>query len=161
MKTQFDQAAQTYSVDLTPAGKNYRAMLNDKSFAVEILRVEDGHLNLLIDGQPVNATVSTDGAKRWVTVNGQTWVLTKSSGGRKSSGHGGHTTGELIAPMPGLVRAVQVAEGDSVTKGQTLVIVEAMKMEIKITAPRDGKVKFLKVKTGQIVEREQTLVEIE
>lgn len=161
MKTQFDHNSQTYPIDLTPTGKNYRAVLNDKIIAIELLRAENGRLDLLIDGQPVSATVSSDGAKRWVTVNGQTWVLTKSNGGRKSSGHGGHAAGELVAPMPGLVRAVQVAEGDSVTKGQTLVIVEAMKMEIKIAAPRDGKVKSLKVKPGQIVEREQTLVEIE
>ena len=161
MKTQFDQAAQTYSVDLTPSGKNYWATLDDQPFAVEILRAVDGQLDLLIDGRPVSATVSSDDAKRWVTVNGQTWVLTKSSGGRKSSGHGGHAAGELVAPMPGLVRAVQVAEGDSVTKGQTLVIVEAMKMEIKIVAPRDGAIKSLKVSQGQTVERDQILVKIE
>jgi biotin carboxyl carrier protein len=56
---------------------------------------------------------------------------------------------------------VQVADGDSVTKGQTLIIVEAMKMEIKVAAPREGKVKSLKVRQGQTVEREQILAEIE
>jgi len=161
MKTQFEHNSQTYPINLAPSGKNYQVVLGDRIVTVEVLHIVDGQLDLLIDGRPVSATVSSDDAKRWVTVNGQTWVLTKSSGGRKSSGHGGHAAGELVAPMPGQVRAVQVAEGDSVTKGQMLVIVEAMKMEIKIAAPRDGKVKSLKVKPGQIVEREQILVEIE
>jgi biotin carboxyl carrier protein len=96
-----------------------------------------------------------------VTVNGQTFVLTKTSGTAKRGGHAHHAAGELTAPMPGLVRAVQVAEGDAVEKGQTLVILEAMKMELKVAAPRAGKVKSLQVKPGQTVERDQILVEIE
>ena len=63
--------------------------------------------------------------------------------------------------MPGQVRAVNVAEGESVTKGQTLLVLEAMKMEIRIQAPRDGKVAKLFVQQGQTVEREQMLIEIE
>ena len=161
MKTQFDHNSQTYSLDLTPSGKDYRAMLNDKLIAVETLRVIDGQLDLLIDGKAVSATVSSDGAKRWVTVNGQTFVLTKSAGGIKLGSHSGHTPDELLAPMPGLVRTVQVEEGQAVTKGQTLIIVEAMKMEIKIAAPREGVVKTLKVRQGQTVEREQILIELE
>ena len=62
--------------------------------------------------------------------------------------------------MPGQVRAVNVSEGDSVTKGQTLLVLEAMKMEIRIQSPMDGAVKKLLVKHGQTVEREQMLIEI-
>jgi biotin carboxyl carrier protein len=63
--------------------------------------------------------------------------------------------------MPGLVRAVNINEGDAVVKGQTLLLLEAMKMEIRVQAPRDGVVRKLFVKHGQTVEREQMLVEIE
>jgi biotin carboxyl carrier protein len=105
--------------------------------------------------------VSSDSAKRWVTIQGQTFVLTKSSGARKG-GHGGHhAAGELTAPMPGQVRLVNVREGESVSKGQTLLVLEAMKMEIRIQAPFDGMVTSVSVKTGQTVEREQTLLSIE
>jgi acetyl/propionyl-CoA carboxylase alpha subunit len=65
-----------------------------------------------IDGKRVTAYVSSENGRRWVTVNGQTLVLTKSSGAR-SRGHGHHhAAGELTAPMPGQVRAVNVSEGD-------------------------------------------------
>jgi biotin carboxyl carrier protein len=88
-------------------------------------------------------------------------MLTKSSGTRKS-GHGHHhAAGELTAPMPGQVRAVNISEGDVVTKGQTLLLLEAMKMEIKVQAPRDGVVISIQVKQGQTVEREQLLVIME
>ncbi|PWH13091.1 MAG: hypothetical protein DDG60_11125 [Anaerolineae bacterium] len=62
--------------------------------------------------------------------------------------------------MPGQIRAVQVAEGETVTKGQTLVVVEAMKMELKIVAPFEGVVKTVKVRPGQAVEKDELLVEI-
>ena len=156
MKTTFDQTV----VEITPQGKSYRATVGDKTVDVEIIRAQDGQLELLIDGERVMAYVSADGAKRWVTVKGQTLMLTKStSAKRRGAGHD-HGSG-LVAPMPGLVRSVNVAEGEAVSKGQTLLVLEAMKMEIRIQAPRDGSVKKLLVQPGQTVEREQVLIEIE
>ena len=159
-KLHFDHSNQEHILDLTPQGKCHRATIGDKTVDVEIIRAYNGQLEILIDGQRVTAYVSVDGAKRWVTINGQTVVLTKSSGtSRKGSGHD-HTSG-LAAPMPGLVRSVNVVEGEVVKKGQTLLTMEAMKMEIRIQAPTDGVVKSLAVKVGQTVEREQVLIVLE
>jgi biotin carboxyl carrier protein len=161
VKFSFDHDSKTIPIDLTSSGKFHRATIGDKTFEVEIIRTDNGKLDLLFDGKRVTAYVSSDNAKRWVTVNGQTFVLTKSSGTR-SRGYGHHqAAGELTAPMPGQVRAVHVSEGETVTKGQTLLVLEAMKMEIRIRAPQDGLVKKLFVKQGQTVEREQALVEIQ
>jgi biotin carboxyl carrier protein len=159
MKITFD----SHTLELIPSGlgNSYRATMGEKGVDVEIIRSENGRFDLLIDGKRVTAYVSSDNAKRWVTVNGQTVVLTKSSGARKG-GHGHHhAAGELTAPMPGQVRAVQVSEGEAVTKGQTLLVLEAMKMEIRIHSPQNGIVKKLFVQQGQTVEREQVLIEIE
>ena len=147
------------TLDISSNGKTFTLTLDDKTIQAEVLHTENGMLNLLIDGQRVSAYVSSDNAKRWVTVNGQTFVLTKSSGTRKG-GHSHLAPGELTAPMPGQVRAVNVNEGDAVTKGQTLMVLEAMKMEIRVQAPREGVVRKLSVKQGQTVEREQILIEI-
>ena len=54
----------------------------------------------------------------------------------------------VIAPMPGLVKIVRVREGDTVAKGQALIVMEAMKMELTLTAPRDGIVESLHVGEG-------------
>ena len=148
------------TLDISSNGKTFALTLDDKTIQAEILHAEIGKLDLLIDGQRVTAYVSSDNAKRWVTVNGQTFVLTKSSGARKG-GHAHHAAGELTAPMPGQVRAVNVSEGDAVTKGQTLLVLEAMKMEIRVQAPSDGVVSSVLVTGGQTVEREQILVKIE
>jgi len=162
MRAAFDQNV----IDLTPNGTGYTATVGDRTALVEIIRSETGNLDLRIDGKHITAYISSDGEKRWVTVNGQTFLLTKSlnampsAKGKQGSAGYDHAS-ELAAPMPGQVRSVNVKEGDAVTKGQTLLVLEAMKMEIRIQAPRDGKVKILYVKQGQTVEREQVLIELE
>lgn len=160
MKLSFDFNSESVGVDLTPSGKSYRATIGEKTVDVEILQAKAGKLDLLVDGKRVTAYVSSDNATRWVTVNGQTFILTKSSGAkRRGAGHD-HAS-DLVAPMPGVVRSVNVGEGDAVSRGQTLLLLEAMKMEIRVQAPRAGVVKKLFVTQGQTVEREQMLVEIE
>jgi propionyl-CoA carboxylase alpha chain len=68
--------------------------------------------------------------------------------------------GATLAPMPGAVVAVAVAEGDAVAQGDLLVTVEAMKMEHRITAPFAGTVAEVRVAAGQQVDAEQVLVVI-
>jgi propionyl-CoA carboxylase alpha chain len=67
------------------------------------------------------------------------------------AGHGERVTGGLAAPMPGTVLAVHAAAGDSVTGGQLLMIVEAMKMEHRITTPHTGVVREVRAHPGQPV----------
>jgi biotin carboxyl carrier protein len=164
MKLSFDYNSQSFPIDLSPSGsgKSYRATIRDKTVDVEIIRAdaERGRLELLIDNQRVIAYVSSDSAKRWVTVSGRTVVLTKASGAKRSNAGHDHAS-ELTAPMPGVIRGVNISEGAAVTKGQTLLVLEAMKMEIRIQAPFDGVVKSLTVKVGQTVEREQILAKLE
>ena len=69
--------------------------------------------------------------------------------------------GGLIAPMPGAILATEVKSGDTVSKGDVLIVLEAMKMEHRITAPRDGKVENVHVTIGDQVEKEQLLVSLE
>ena len=66
----------------------------------------------------------------------------------------------LAAPMPATVRAIAVAPGDRVTRGTTLVVLEAMKMELPIKAPADGTVVSLACRVGELVQPGVALVEI-
>jgi len=157
MKTTFN----TQTIEINPANDGYVATLENKNLFIKIIRVDlqNGKMDVLIDNKRVIAHVSSDGAKRWVTINGQTWMLTKTSGAKQGVRH--DHAGGLTAPMPGQVRSVTVSEGDVVKKGQTLLTMEAMKMEIKIQALMDGKVKSVFVSQGDTVEREQILIEME
>ena len=77
------------------------------------------------------------------------------------TGHHSAHDGEIIAPMPGKVIAVDVAEGDTVAAGQRLLVLEAMKMEHALTAPFDGTVTELNISTGEQVQVETVLAVVE
>jgi biotin carboxyl carrier protein len=65
---------------------------------------------------------------------------------------------QVKAPMPGLVLSVLVAEGDEVKKGDSLLVLEAMKMENMIKSPSDGIIKKIEVKPGNTVEKNELLI---
>jgi 3-methylcrotonyl-CoA carboxylase alpha subunit len=77
------------------------------------------------------------------------------------STHSSNSSGSILSPMPGRIIAVDVTAGQSVTKGQKLLTLEAMKMEHSLTAPFDGVVADLNAETGGQVQVEALLVRIE
>jgi biotin carboxyl carrier protein len=63
--------------------------------------------------------------------------------------------------MPAQVRSLEVAAGDFVERGDTLILLEAMKMEIRIRSPKSGRIAGIKVTPGQTVNRDDVLVELD
>ncbi len=109
-----------------------------------------------------------EGERLYLASGGQTYVLERNiAAARPSSrrGAGSHadpaSAGLLRAPMPAQVRSIQVAPGESFSRGQTLLVLEAMKMEIRLQAPTAGRVLQVLAAVGQQVNRDQVLVEIE
>ncbi|WP_329187752.1 acetyl/propionyl/methylcrotonyl-CoA carboxylase subunit alpha [Actinacidiphila glaucinigra] len=104
-------------------------------------------------------THSFDHAGDWLGRDGDGWHLQPydpvEAALRGGAGAGGVDT--LAAPMPGTVTVVKVAKGDEVTAGQSLLVVEAMKMEHVITAPHDGTVTEIDVTPGITVAMDQVL----
>jgi 3-methylcrotonyl-CoA carboxylase alpha subunit len=93
-----------------------------------------------------------------VFYEGQVFEFELTSRGTGTS-HGLHD-GEIEAPMPGKVTAVEVKQGEKVAKGQRLLTLEAMKMEHALTAPFDGAVAELSTKAGAQVSEGQLLIKI-
>ena len=107
---------------------------------------------------PPGATAVRDGDVAWVWFRGETYRL--SAARSRRAAHGGEGTPPLEAPMPGRIAAVRVASGASVSKGDVLVVVEAMKMEHAVRAPKDGAVERVLVSEGQMVGLGDLLVEM-
>lgn len=84
-------------------------------------------------------------------------ILTGSTAGKAAKSGGG----DLTAPMPGKVFKIVVKPGDKVVSGQTLLILEAMKMEHAIKSPKDGTVKKILFKEGDLVQTGLPLAELE
>jgi 3-methylcrotonyl-CoA carboxylase alpha subunit len=116
-------------------------------------------------GDASNVEVAVAGGVAHVDVGGQSLELSLAmppsvdEAIRHAAAHAGGVAG-LIAPMPGRVIAVRAAEGASVLAHQTLVVIEAMKMEHAVVTPLAGTVTHLAVKVGQQVQRGDLLAEV-
>jgi 3-methylcrotonyl-CoA carboxylase alpha subunit len=104
---------------------------------------------------------SDDGAKVWVSDGRQTCSASVLPLLRHDKVTGAQTGGAVTAPLTGKVLELRVAEGDSVEAGQVLLVLESMKMELRITAPVAGVVKGLATRPGASVERGAVLARVE
>jgi 3-methylcrotonyl-CoA carboxylase alpha subunit len=111
------------------------------------------------DGEIAAVSGFSDDDRVVVFYEGQAYEFGLASRGSGAS-HGVHD-GEIEAPMPGKVTAIDVAAGETVAKGQRLLTLEAMKMEHSLTAPFDGTIAELNAKAGAQVTEGQLLVKVE
>lgn len=117
--------------------------------------------------QSIRLAIETVDATVWIGQEGTSWALTAQSRAESLAAHratlarvAGVVDPELRSPMPGTVVAVAVANGDSVTAGQTVLTIEAMKMEHPVVATLDGVVD-ISLKPGDLVTRDQIVARIE
>ena len=115
------------------------------------------HLLLTVDGMTSTWTVAVSGGSTHLAYDGSSWALSEQAVVLKASAAA--EGGEVRSPMPGAVIAVYVATGDTVTAGQALVVVEAMKMEHTLTAALDGIADVL-VRVGQQVKVDELLATV-
>ena len=130
--------------------------IGDREYRVE---VQDGRV--VVDGVAVEPASRSwavaDGDTRWVFVDGDVYEFeVLRPGKRREPSH----HGTLTAPMPATVRKIVVTEGASVKKGDTLLVLEAMKMELPVRAPSDGVVSKVSCREGELVQPGITLVEM-
>src|SRR5690606_406508 len=117
----------------------------DSTHNVEVLHDEAGVARVLIDNvQKTLRHLASGEAKLHLAVDGRSFVfdnLLKRAKGADETASGGH----ILAPMHGKILRLNVAVGDEVAEGQSLVVLEAMKMEHEINATRSGKVTAVNV----------------
>jgi biotin carboxyl carrier protein len=147
------ESGEPLNVDLAPVHCNvetgeglYSLLANNRSYQLYVERHEE-HFRVVLWRHRFEVRVLTE----------REWRLQKVA--PKSAAAAGVMV--IPAPMPGLVKAVIAREGDAVTAGTRLVVLEAMKMENDITAPRDGKVAQVHVTPGTVVEGGKPLVTME
>ena len=143
-------------------------LVNGEPVQWDITTIQDGYFHILLNQKSYRAEVVESDAetKRFVLkINGKHYpvilkdrfdLLLEKMG--MNTGAGARVN-HVRAPMPGLIIQLKVKDGDVVKAGDTLLILEAMKMENIIKAPGDAMVKSVKVRMGEGVEKNQVLIE--
>ncbi len=99
--------------------------------------------------------------RTWVFIAGRTYVIESQDRDGRGRPHRTDDHLGLSAPMPATVLAVKVAPGQDVQTGDVLLMLEAMKMELPVTAPRAGRVKSIGCREGELVQPGVPLLELE
>jgi acetyl/propionyl-CoA carboxylase alpha subunit len=155
-----ESTGQVYEISLERQGNGFLATIDGQRYAFEVLETRPGEYSLRFEGRPIRVYWAHQGEVRWVALEGCTYELHKPTGRERGHSSAAPSSSVLRAPMPAQVRAVLVSEGNLVEGGQTLMLLEAMKMEIKLQAPRRGRIARLPVQEGQAVDRDQVLIEL-
>ena len=157
------------------SGVRYTAKLSDSEGTLSLdALTRDGHeaphseIGITRDSQGARLLVDIDGSAHiahvakvgddwWIHINGRIHVVHGHEPGSADSAAG---EGGLTAPMPGTILEVHAKAGQRVREGQTLLVMEAMKMEHRIQAPKAGEVISMNFAEGDRVDMRATLVEL-
>ena len=118
-------------------------------------QTQSGRYSVVVNGSRYNVEVS-EGFNDSIQVKSITEVEGKSVKNAKSA-VAGATENDIVASLPGAVHKILVSTGDHVKKGQAVVVLEAMKMEIEVKAPKDGVIGSIEVSKGQSVANNQVV----
>jgi biotin carboxyl carrier protein len=139
---------QIFNWDIEEISEGYFHILhNNKSYTAEVIQA---------DRQTHTFLLKINGRQYSVNVKDRFDILLEKMG---MTGSSGTKVNNIKAPMPGLILGLKVSEGDAVKPGDTLIVLEAMKMENIIKSPAEAIVKSIKVKKGDSVEKNQVLIE--
>ena len=139
-----------FKIDPQPQGaKSFHVLSKSKGYNIEVLEANYSEKSI---------TLLVNGNKYPLTVKDEFDLLLDKLG---MSSMNDQKINEIKAPMPGLVLGVKVNVGDSVEKGDSILVLEAMKMENVLKSPAEGVVKSIHINKGDAVEKNQLLISFE
>lgn len=150
----------TLAIDRTPDG--YRIAVDGRVYDVSGAALRDGVLNFFVGRRSHRALVSKNDLGLQISLDGRDYVVEPDAVEDAVSAAGrGHGDGSVEAPVPGNVVAVHVQAGDTVRAGESVAVLESMKMHNEITAPVGGEVRAVHCKAGDQVAFGEVLLEIQ
>ena len=139
--------------------KNYKFTINDDKYNAKILEYKNDMVLVEVNGTEYKVNIELEKKEKLKLVRSQVSnqeIIPVSTPKIIPQA----TAGSLVAPIPGLVLKILVEQGDIVKAGQTVTILEAMKMESEISVVNSGKVKNILVKEGENIQEGQVILEI-
>jgi biotin carboxyl carrier protein len=135
--------------------KKYKFAINGQQFEVDIKDFDFDKAKVVVNGTEFNVDIDRKKKSVPAIVNRAPVSATAPVAKPKKA-----VAGAILAPLPGNIFKINVKEGDTVKRGDTVLIMEAMKMENNVLAEGDGTVKKILVKEGDSVLQSDALIEI-
>ena len=153
----FRDDADERTIQATARKQGWMLQIGEMAVLANAEQRPDGAFAVTIDGIRKQVIVLDHGAETAVFIDGESWLLVEIDplAARQGEDLAG---GRLTAPMPGRVTRLLVEAGSTVRRGQSLMVIEAMKMEHTIIAPADGKVERVRFAVGDMVEEGAELI---
>ena len=146
---------------LARTAEGYRLLHQGGSHAVSLAQTGDA-ATLTWDGEAIPLVLAVAGDRVWLHIDGTAHeVVLHDPVALLGAADGQAASGTILAPMPGVVIAVEAQPGDRVSAGDTLLVIESMKLETAIKAPRDGTLASMGFAAGQSFERDAVLATLE
>jgi len=153
---------------LNRAGRKMLLAVDDRKYELDVVMVEKGVYSILFNGHSYNVELIEGESPKEYIVNTfarsfTAEIIDAETKYRQSRKSGTDTEGDnnISSPMPGKVVKIPVSVGDFVTSGQTLIVVEAMKMQSEFKATAERTVREILVKEGDIVNAHQVMIRLE
>jgi biotin carboxyl carrier protein len=158
-------AEKVYRVELTSAGDRWQCLLDGREFPVDVTYGQNGVLSLLLGGNSYEVKQEIVGTETNIVVGHERFTASvrdpRSFRSRSRTGTSEQGVMKIKAPMPGKVVRVLAGVGTPVEAGQSVLVIEAMKMQNELKAPKTGVVKRINVAEGAAVDAGQALAEVE
>lgn len=150
-----------YNLELSRAPVGYRLHLADRTVPVNLHLEDDGSTVLTVNGRSEKVLVAVRGDDVFIHLGGAAYQLRYEHPlQRLAQQSAGSAEDHVRAPMPGSLVSLAVKPGQNVTRGETLLVMESMKMETTIAAPRDGVIEAVHFAVGQAFDRDTVLLEL-
>lgn len=165
MEFEFVHLGKTYKIAVDFKDGCYLVNVENEKFEVDVQLLSANCLSLLVNNKIHTIYIAENKERKYLAVGGEQFCLAeaKAVSEKEFVAEAGPIEGKqfVCSPMPGTVIKINVAEGEEVEKNQSLVIVEAMKMENEIRSPIKGKVKKINCTAGDLVGADEPIIELE
>ena len=152
----------TYEAKLRRTGSKFKLTIGEDNYEGEFSRKNNGMVQLFMEDNRLIGFSERNGNEIYVHINGINYFIKRESGTVKDTSFEEESDDTVLSPITGKLLDKKVKNGDSVRKGEVVVILEAMKMEHRLKAPRDGTLsKLTSAEIGGQIKEGELMFELE
>ena len=160
MRLRYRFLDQAFDIAPLQRGAEVTIAIDDRSCLVSTFETDTARQRFVINREERIAYVARDGDTIFIQLDGDVWEV-QAINAIDAAGIGASANEVVVAPMPGVVVAIPIAVGDTVSEGQTLIVIESMKLQTTIIADRNGVIAEVFFRQNETFEKGVQLVRFE